>query len=90
LGNNVDISAYNSSSNKWTAPQDGYVFAQTQSATTNIEVWFDSPMFTITLMGDKTGYPREFATFVRKGVSMWFIKSGSPYYHCYFIPLVKQ
>ena len=90
LGNNVDISAYNSSSNKWTAPQDGYVYAYVLNANTNMEVYFDTSMFVITLMGDKAGYPREFATFVRKGVTMWFRPSGGTYYNCYFIPLVKQ
>jgi len=90
LGNNVDISGYDSTSNKWTAPQDGYVYAYVVNPATNMEIYFDAQYFHITLMGDKTGFPREFATFVRKGVTMWFRPSGGTYYNCYFIPLVKQ
>ena len=85
----VNIIGYNSSSNKWTAPKDGYVFAQVWSSDSTLDVWFDASLFAVNLKNSTAGYARSYATFVKKGITMWFGGSGTNR-SCYFTPLVRQ
>lgn len=76
-GTAVNLLGYNSSSNLWTAPQDGFVFAQVWNNDSTIDCWFDTGMFQVRLQNSTAGFTRSYATFVKKGMKMWFGGSGS-------------
>lgn len=88
-GPQINIMGYNSSSNEWTAPQDGYVYAQVWNADSTLDVWFDKQIFVVNLKNSTAGYCRSYATFVKKGMTMWF-GGGGTNRSCYFTPLLLR
>ena len=95
LGTSVDISSYNSSSNRYTFPSDGYValYASTNTSTyAKISVVLYGNQGSNSIAHDTLSLPRgsgncSNVVFVKKGMKCYVSGSGTAPYTSYFIPL---
>lgn len=85
-GTRINVLTYNSASNLFTVPKDGLILAQVWTADSTIDVWYGSEMLMVGVRYNTAGYVRSYATFVRKGMTMWFGSSGSNK-SCYYYSL---
>lgn len=84
MGNGVSILSYNTSSNMYTAPYDGYIVLQVWSSESTIDFWIGKSTLKIEL---RFATMKQFALFARKGTSYWVDGSGNNR-SAIFIPLV--
>lgn len=84
MGNGLNILPYNTSSNMYTVPYDGYIVLQVWSSESIIDFWIGKSTLKIEL---RFATMKQFALFARKGTSYWFDGSGNNR-SAFFCPLV--
>lgn len=85
----VDVSPYNSTSNKYTPAKDGYLYLQCSTSPGLVQAIFTAGSNTvmhriITENGNRLGMQM---LFVKKGLSFWIQKGGNETITAYFYPL---
>ena len=75
----VNVLPYNSSTNTFTVPRDGYIAIQTWGSGSSVALWFGVSAFKMS--------NSPFITFVKKGMQVWVEGSGSNR-SAYYYPLI--
>ena len=84
LGESVNILPYNSTTNLFTAPSDGYVLAQVWNDNSTIDLWIGRNALSVPL---RNNVVKAYSVYAKKGVQFWLGGSGSNR-SAYFMPLV--